>query len=35
MWTSSLALNDLVDYGKESTDWATHQIEHQLSAVYI
>lgn len=34
MWTSSLALNDLVDYGKESTDWATHQIEHQLSAVY-
>lgn len=34
MWTSSLALNELVTYGKISTDWATHQIEHQLSAVY-
>lgn len=34
MWTSSMALNELVTYGKESTDWATHQIEHQLSAVY-
>lgn len=34
MWTSSLALNELVTYGKQSTDWATHQIEHQLSAVY-
>lgn len=34
MWTSSMALNELVTYGKNSTDWATHQIEHQLSAVY-
>ena len=34
MWTSSMALNELVTYGKESTDWTTHQIEHQLSAVY-
>lgn len=34
MWTSSLALNYLMTYGKQSTDWATHQIEHQLSAVY-
>lgn len=34
MWTSSMALNEFVTYGKESTDWATHQIEHQLSAVY-
>lgn len=34
MWSSSLALNELVTYGKASTDWATHQIEHQLSAVY-
>lgn len=34
MWASSLGLNGLVSYGKLSTDWATHQIEHQLSAVY-
>ncbi|MGL6114051.1 iron-containing alcohol dehydrogenase [Cetobacterium sp. SF1] len=34
MWASSLALNGLVTYGKESTDWATHMIEHELSAKY-
>lgn len=32
MWTSSLALNKLLTYGK-TTDWATHQMEHALSAV--
>jgi alcohol dehydrogenase YqhD (iron-dependent ADH family) len=32
MWTSSLALNGLLGYGK-MTDWATHGIEHALSAV--
>ena len=34
MWASSLALNGLTSLGKESTDWATHQIEHELSAKY-
>lgn len=34
MWASSLSLNDLTSAGKESTDWATHQIEHELSAKY-
>lgn len=34
MWASSLALNGMVAYGKESTDWATHGIEHELSAFY-
>lgn len=34
MWASSLALNGLTSAGKESTDWATHQIEHELSAKY-
>jgi butanol dehydrogenase len=33
MWSSSLALNKLLSYGKQ-TDWATHGIEHALSAVY-
>ena len=33
MWTSSLALNGLLSYGK-ITDWATHGIEHALSAAY-
>jgi len=32
MWTSSLALNSLLTYGK-ITDWATHAIEHKVSAV--
>ena len=34
MWTSSLALNGMVTYGKVSTDWATHGMEHELSAFY-
>jgi len=33
MWTSSLALNGLLGYGK-ATDWATHAIEHAVSAAY-
>ncbi|MCX6664938.1 MAG: iron-containing alcohol dehydrogenase [Euryarchaeota archaeon] len=33
MWTSSLALNGLLSYGK-ITDWATHAMEHALSAMY-
>jgi len=33
MWTSSIALNGLLGYGRVS-DWATHGIEHSLSAVY-
>lgn len=33
MWTSSLALNGLLGYGRIS-DWATHGIEHALSAAY-
>lgn len=34
MWTSSLALNDLLSYGKEIGDWMTHGIEHEVSAIY-
>jgi butanol dehydrogenase len=33
MWASSLALNGLLGYGRVS-DWATHGIEHALSAMY-
>lgn len=34
MWASSLALNGLISYGKSGGDWATHGIEHELSAAY-
>lgn len=34
MWASSLALNEMLTYGKVSTDWACHGIEHELSAFY-
>lgn len=34
MWSSSLALNGMMSCGKESTDWATHAMEHELSAQY-
>ena len=34
MWTSSLALNGLIQMGKGWGDWATHIIEHELSAFY-
>lgn len=33
MWASSLALNGILSYGKTG-DWATHAIEHAVSAVY-
>ena len=33
MWTGSLALNGLLGAGKR-TDWATHDIEHEISAIY-
>lgn len=34
MWASSLALNGLISSGKNGGDWATHNIEHELSAAY-
>jgi len=34
MWASSLALNNLISRGKSGGDWATHMIEHELSAAY-
>lgn len=33
MWAGTIALNDLLELGKEG-DWATHLIEHELSAKY-
>ena len=33
LWAGSLALNDLVGEGK-AEDWASHAIEHELSAYY-
>lgn len=33
MWAGTLAHNDLIGMGRE-TDWASHAIEHELSAVY-
>ena len=33
MWAGSLALNSLIGEGKEG-DWASHAIEHELSAIY-
>ena len=33
MWTSSLAINGLISYGKE-TEWSVHGMEHELSAYY-
>jgi len=33
MWAGSLALNSLIGDGKEE-DWATHAIEHEISAIY-
>ncbi len=34
MWASSLALNGLTGTGKLFGDWATHGIEHEVSAIY-
>lgn len=33
MWASSIALNGILSTGK-LTDWATHMIEHEISALY-
>lgn len=33
LWCGTLALNTLVGMGKEQ-DWATHNIEHEVSAIY-
>ncbi len=33
MWAGSLALNGLIASGKGFGDWATHMIEHEVSAV--
>ncbi len=33
MWTSSLAINGILSYGKE-TEWSVHAMEHELSAFY-
>ncbi|MBL4934640.1 iron-containing alcohol dehydrogenase [Clostridium sp. YIM B02515] len=33
MWTSSLAINGLLTYGK-ATSWSVHPMEHELSAYY-
>ncbi len=33
MWASSLAINGILSYGKE-TKWSVHPIEHELSAFY-
>ena len=33
MWTSSLAINGILSYGKE-TEWSVHAMEHELSAYY-
>ncbi len=34
MWTSTLALNGTTSWGKVSGDWASHGIEHEVSAIY-
>jgi butanol dehydrogenase len=34
MWASTLALNGLLSMGKTRGDWATHAIEHEVSAIY-
>ncbi len=33
MWSSTIGLNGILSAGK-ATDWATHNIEHELSALY-
>lgn len=33
MWASSLAINGLLSYGKQ-TEWSVHAMEHELSAFY-
>ena len=33
LWAGTMALNQILTYGK-ATDWATHMIEHEISAIY-
>ncbi|MEE3487477.1 MAG: iron-containing alcohol dehydrogenase [Bulleidia sp.] len=34
MWDSSIACSGIPEYGKESTGWPCHALEHELSAYY-
>lgn len=34
MWAGTMALNGLLQAGKDGGDWATHMIEHEVSALY-
>lgn len=34
MWAGTLGLNGLLNRGKTPGDWATHMIEHEVSAIY-
>lgn len=34
MWAGTLGLNGLLHTGKTPGDWATHMIEHEVSAIY-
>jgi alcohol dehydrogenase YqhD (iron-dependent ADH family) len=34
MWASTLALNGILGAGKLPGDWASHMIEHEVSAIY-
>ncbi len=34
LWASTLALNGLLGAGKNQGDWASHAIEHEISAIY-
>lgn len=34
MWASTLAHNGLLNTGRNIGDWASHRIEHELSAIY-
>lgn len=34
LWAGSVGLNGLLSYGKSGGDWASHGIEHEVSAVY-
>ncbi len=34
LWANTLALNGLLEAGKMPSDWASHAIEHEISAIY-
>ncbi|MDI3519467.1 MAG: alcohol dehydrogenase [Caldanaerobacter sp.] len=34
MWAGTIAHNDLLNTGRGRGDWASHRIEHELSAIY-